>query len=126
MDARLYPISKEFFNSKILPIITDNYIWKGRPPKIDHYQVFCAILYVLRTGVPWRDLPKCFGKWHSIYTRFVRGGEKGLWWKILMKLQQQRSIKMNVVLCDSSTFKFHRHGGGLKKGFKLKEGVSQV
>ncbi len=97
MDTRLYPISKEFFNSKILPIITDNYIWKGRLPKIDHYQVFCAILYVLRTGVPWRDLPKCFGNWHSIYTCFARGGEKGLWWKITNDLAKFLSRNMGLI-----------------------------
>ena len=68
MDKRLYPISLEFFSSTILPIIEGSYIWKGRPPKISHYQVFCAILYVLRTGVSWRDLPDCFGNWHSVYT----------------------------------------------------------
>ena len=125
MDKRLYPISEELFNSTVLPVITDNYIWKGRPPKISHYQVFCAILYILRTGVPWHDLPRCFGNWHSIYTRFSRGGEKGIWWKILIKLQQQKRIKMNVVLCDSSSFKFHRHGGGLKKGSNQKVEVYQ-
>ena len=31
---------------------------------------FCAALYLLRTGIPWRDLPNCYGTWHTIYTRF--------------------------------------------------------
>ena len=43
-----------------------------------------------------------------------------------MKLQQQKNITMNVVLCDSSTFKYHRHGGGLKKGFNQKVEASQA
>ena len=73
MDRRLYPISIEKFDEMILPIIEKSYIWKGRPPIISHYQVFCAILYVLRTGLPWRDLPKCYGRWHSIYMRFQEG-----------------------------------------------------
>lgn len=120
MDKRLYPISLEFFSSNILPIIEGNYIWKGRPPKISHYQVFCAILYVLRTGVAWRDLPDCFGNWHSVYTRFSRGNEKHLWWKVLINLQQRKKLKMNVVLCDSSSFKIHRHGGGIKGGSKAR------
>ena len=120
MDKRLYPISLEFFSSNILPIIEGNYIWKGRPPKISHYQVFCAILYVLRTGVAWRDLPDCFGNWHSVYTCFSRGNEKHLWWKVLINLQQRKKLKMNVVLCDSSSFKIHRHGGGIKGGSKAR------
>jgi hypothetical protein len=51
-NKRLYPISEELFNQKVLPIIERNYIWKGRPPKVSHYQVFCAILYILKTGCP--------------------------------------------------------------------------
>lgn len=120
MDKRLYAVSPEFFHSSILPLIEGSYIWKGRPPGISHYQVFCAVLYVLRTGVSWRDLPGCFGNWHSIYTRFHRGNAKGLWWNILLHLQQKKQIRMNVVLCDSSAFKVHRHGGGSKGGSRAK------
>ncbi|MGL5784570.1 MAG: transposase, partial [Alphaproteobacteria bacterium] len=42
----------------------------GRPSKVDLYSFFCGVLYVLRTGLSWRDLPACFGNWHTIYTRF--------------------------------------------------------
>jgi len=123
MDKRLYPIERNLCDALIQPIIEKSYIWKGRPPKISNYQVFSAILYVLRTGIPWRDLPKCFGNWHTIYTRFHRGNEKSLWWKILLHLQHQKKLKMNVVLCDSSSIKLHRHGSGLKKGSSQKVGA---
>ena len=116
MDRRLYPLTPEFFAQTIVPLIEGSYIWKGRPPTISHYQVFCAILYVLRTGCPWRDLPHSYGNWHSIYTRFKRGSEKGLWWRILIALQQQGSMRLNIVLVDSTTWKVHRHGGGSKGG----------
>ncbi len=116
MDTRLYPVTPEYFADVIEPLIVGQYIWQGRPPEISHYQVFCAILYVLRVGCPWRDLPVCFGNWHSIYTRFNRGNEKGLWWKILITLQQQGKMRMNIVLTDSTTWKVHRHGGGSKGG----------
>jgi transposase len=76
MDKRLYAIGQSTFKEWILPVIEQSYIWKGRPPIISHYKVFCAILYVLRTGIPWRDLPKVFGNGHSIYMRFQRGNEK--------------------------------------------------
>jgi transposase len=78
-NKRLYPISEEVFNQKVLPIIEADYIWKGRPPKVSLYQIFCAILYILRTGCPWRDLPEVYGYWHVIYDRFSRGS--GLWAK---------------------------------------------
>jgi len=117
MDKRLYPISEKDFNNKILPIIEQNYIWKGRPPKISHYMVFCAILYILRTGIPWRDLPKEYGYWHTIFLRYHRGCEKNIWWKILNHLQSSKTAKIDIdiVMCDSTSFKIHRHGGGLKK-----------
>ena len=87
MDKRLYPVTKQFFNNKLLPIIESSYIWKGRPPKISHYQVFCAAMYVLRTGVSWRDLPKCYGNWNVVYQRVKRAADRGVWWKILIILQ---------------------------------------
>jgi transposase len=120
LDKRLYPLEEARFVEEIEPLIQQSYIWKGRPPKVSHYNVFCAVLYVLRTGIAWRDLPKEFGNWHTIYTRFSRWSEKGLWWKILYALQSQRKISLSVVMLDSTTFKVHRHGGGLKGGFKAK------
>jgi len=121
MDTRLFPVKLEFFNNHIKPLIDNSYSKAGRPPLISDYLVFCAMLYVLRTGVPWRDLPKCYGHWHRVYQRFKRSSDRGVWWNILYKLQQDRRITMNVVLADSTTFKVHRHGGGLKGGFKPKE-----
>ena len=60
--------------------------------RVDDRRVMNGIFYILRTGCPWRDLPKNYGNWHSIYTRFKRGSEKGLWWHILVTLQQQGKI----------------------------------
>lgn len=120
MDKRLYPITREFFAEVIQPIIDESFSAAGRPAKISDYQIFCATLYVLRTGVSWRDLPPCYGYWHSVYLRFSKGSKRGLWWKILVTLQQNKRLKMNVILADSTTFKVHRHGGGLKGGSKVK------
>lgn len=120
MDKRLYPLSKEFFNTSINPIIKQHYSAAGRPQRISNYQVFCATLYVLRTGIAWRDLPICFGYWHSVYLRFKKGSDRGVWWKILITLQQDKRITMNVVMADSTTIKLHRHGGGLKGGSKVR------
>jgi len=42
-----------------------------------------GIIFILRTGCPWRDLPACFGPWNSVYTRFRRWSEIGLWALVL-------------------------------------------
>jgi transposase len=102
-NKRLYPISEKVFNRKVLPVIEGNYIWKGRPPKVSHYKAFCGILYILRTGCPWRDLPVEYGYWHVIYDRFSRGRERGLWAKILLRLQREEGIVFNEVKIVGST-----------------------
>jgi len=123
MDPRLYPVSLKFFNSEIKPLIDKCYSAAGRPQKVSDYEVFNAILYVLRTGVPWRDLPKCYGYWHTVYLRFNKGSKRGVWWYVLMHLQQHKKLKMHVVLADSTTFKVHRHGGGQKGGTAVEDGT---
>ena len=124
MCQRLYPLSKKFFKEEINPLLISYYSKAGRPQKVSNYEVFNAILYVLRTGIPWRDLPKCYGYWHTIYLRFKKGSDRGVWWHILIKMQQVKKLRMNIVLTDSTTIKMHRHGGGLKGGSKAEDEVS--
>lgn len=114
------------FKQTIEPLISLHYKRPGRPPKESHYHFFCAVLYVLRTGVSWRDLPSCFGSWHTIYTRFKRWSENGLFWSLLYTLQHQRKVTIDFAWIDSTTVGLHRHGSGaLKKWARnlLDEGV---
>ena len=124
--SRFFPISKSLFNNIINPLIIGSFSRAGRPPSIDNQHVFSAILYLLRTGVSWRDLPRDFGNWHSIYLRFQKWSERHVVWKILLELQKYQLIKLDVVMIDSTTFKVHRHGGGLKGGSKQKVKVEQA
>jgi transposase len=119
-NKRLYPISEEVFNQKVLPVIEGDYIWKGRPPKASHYPVFCGILYILRTGCPWRDLPEAYGSWHAVYDRFSRGSARGIWAKVLIRLQEEEGIAFNEVIIGSTAMKVRRYGGGQKGGGRPK------
>jgi len=123
MDQRLYPINASFFESEIKLLIDSCYSAAGRPQKVSDYEVFNAILYVLRTEIPWRDLPKCYGYWRTIYLRFNKGSKRGVWWYVLTRLQQRKKLTMNIVLADSTTFKVHRHGGGQKGGTTVEGGT---
>ena len=49
---------------------------KTRPRKVDLYDVFCAILYVLKSGCPWRLLPHDFPKWGRVYKYFQAWSSK--------------------------------------------------
>ena len=77
----------------------------------------------LNTGISWRNLPQAYGHWHSIYQRFTCWSDRGVFWKILYRLQQDKRITMDVIIIDSTTFKVHRHGGGLKGGIKAREKI---
>jgi len=62
--------------------------------------------YILRTGVPWRDLPGCFGPWSSVYTRFRRWCASGLWSRLLEAISRGAVGKIRCV--DCSHIKVHR------------------
>jgi len=126
MDTRLFPVKPEFFKEHIMPLIKKSYSKAGRPPKISDYLVFCAMLYVLRTGIAWRDLPPCYGHWNHVYQRFKRSSDRGVWWTVLLALQGKKKLTMNVVIGDSTTFKVHRHGGGFKGGSKAKASIARA
>ena len=63
-----------------------------------------AVLYVLKTGVPWRDLPERFGNWNSVWRRFDRWCECGVWEKIVKELCE---YDFEEVQLDSTSIKVH-------------------
>src|SRR5207245_9721352 len=60
----------------------------GRPAH-DHRLIINGILWILRTGAPWRDLPERYGPWSTVASRFYRWQQAGIWQRILEALQQQ-------------------------------------
>ena len=58
----------------------------GRPA-LDHRQIINGILWILRTGAPWRDLPPCYGVHCTVSSRFYPWRKAGVWDEILAKLQ---------------------------------------
>ena len=78
-----------------------------------------AIIWVLKTGVPWRDLPERFGSWNSVYSRFCRWCKRGVWEKILLELSKDQDHEEYMI--DGSQALVHQHGAGGKGGPKSKE-----
>ncbi len=114
-DKRKYPIEEVKFRELIEPFLEKTKQKVGRPTKVSHYKFFCGVLYVLRTGISWRDLPKEYGNWHTIYTRYKRWSENSVFWGLLYHLQSLKDIVMDVVFVDGSIVPLHRHGGGCLK-----------
>ena len=86
----------------------------GRPGKSSR-EMLNAILYLLNTGIPWRDLPERFGPWQSVYSRFRAWTKAGVWERILLALIEQDLVDETTLMLDSTTVKVHQHASGAKK-----------
>ena len=71
-----YPsdISKEQFSE--IKELLENARKRTRPRTLDLYDVFCGVLYILKTACQWRNLPHDFPKWHSVYAYFQIWSER--------------------------------------------------
>ena len=72
-----------------------------------------AVLWIARTGSPWRDLPKEFGNWHSVYVRFARWCEKGTWVRLAEAVSGDPDLEMLFI--DSTIVRADQHAAGAQK-----------
>lgn len=91
----------------------------GRPRK-NHRQIINGILWILNTGAPWRDLPERYGPWQTVYSRFNKWREEGLWKELFQQLQveadESDDLTWEIHFVDSSIVRAHQHAAGAKKG----------
>lgn len=73
-----------------------------------------AVLWLVRTGVPWRDLPEAFGPWNSVFRRFSRWSRKGVWTRIFEAMSDDPDFEYLIV--NSTIVRAHQHASGAKKG----------
>jgi transposase len=78
-----------------------------------------AVLWLARTGSPWRDLPPEFGAWNSVYVRFARWSDKQVWQNIFQVLREDADFE--EIYLDSTIVRAHQHAAGAakKKASKL-------
>ncbi len=84
-----------------------------------HRMMINAILWILRTGSPWRDLPYHYGPWESVYTRFRRWSKAGLWDEIFNHISKDSNNDCNMI--DSTAVRAHQHSSGGKGGKKNRQ-----
>ena len=73
-----------------------------------------AVIWQMRTGTQWRDIPEEFGKWNSVFVRFRRWAEKGIFTKIFNALSDEPDLEW--VFVDGTVVKAHAKASGAKKG----------
>jgi putative transposase len=73
-----------------------------------------GVLWIVRTGAPWRDLPEVFGEWNSVFRRFSRWSRKGVWHRIFEAMSDDADFEYLIV--DSTIIRAHQHAAGAKKG----------
>ncbi|MEO1986833.1 MAG: IS5 family transposase [Martelella sp.] len=89
---------------------------KSRPAQ-DNRRYLNGMLYVLRVGCPWRDMHERYGKWNSVYVRFRRWAEQGVWDSLLETLVELGLTDDWQHMFDSTTVRGHSQAAGAQGGF---------
>lgn len=103
------------------PLLPNQAGRRGRP-RHDDRRVVNGILWILRTGAPWRDLPERYGSWKTAWNRLSRWQKSGVWSQILEGLQGRAdaagNVEWEVHFVDSTTVRAHQHAAGAKGGMQ--------
>ena len=84
----------------------------------EHRKVINGVLFRVRTGVPWRDLPERFGPWETVYKRHRRWSADGTWQLLLAQVQAAEDALGGIdwdASVDSTTARAHQHAAGAPK-----------
>lgn len=91
---------------------------RGPQPR-DLRRMVNGILWLDKTGAPWRDLPERYGPWRTVASRYYRWLHSGLWGQVLAALQaqgdQQGQLDWELHHVDSTVIRAHQHAAGARR-----------
>jgi transposase len=83
-----------------------------------------AVLWIARTGAPWRDLHDRFGNWNSVFKRFRRWALKGVFEEVFKHLSDDPDFEYAII--DATIVRVHQHGTGANGGLRLRRSAARV
>ena len=102
---------------------------QGGRPYLSHRRVINGLLWLNRTGAPWRDIPERYGPWSTLASRFYRWREQGLWQRILDALQEQADqaglLDWEVHYVDGTVIRAHQHAAGAQRSNEEHEALGR-
>jgi len=101
--------------AEIAPILATLKSRAGSPPVLSDRLFIEAVLYLARTGTPWRDLPEAFGRWDAVYNRFRRWERRGIWRQLWERLQAEECPLARHLFIDATIVRAHQHAAGALK-----------
>ena len=106
--------------------LTDEQMERLRPhfpkshgkPRVDDRRVLSGIIFVNRNGLRWRDAPKEYGPAKTLYNRWKRWGDKGVFIQMMEGLAVPEAAELKTIMIDATYLKAHRTASSLrvKKG----------
>ena len=119
--ARLFWLSDEAWAA------IDPHLPHGKPgkPRVDDRRVLSGILHVLKTGCRWRDVPPEYGPATTVYNRYNRWSQRGIWQRMFEQLAASGEVPTELML-DSTHVKAHRSASGAKGGSGRKRLASRA
>jgi transposase len=103
---------------RLQPLLPPQKPRTGRPNK-NHRRVLNGILWVHRTGAPWRDLPACYGAVGTVSSRFYRWRAAGIWQHVLSDLQamadERGEVDWDLHFVDATIVRAHQHAAGARR-----------
>ena len=110
---RRYELTDEEWNQIVSLLPPENSGKQGRPSKCNR-TILNGIVWIARSGAPWRDLPERYGPWQTVYSRFRKWMEDGILDNIFRVLSLD--AELSELSIDASIVQAHQHSAGAKKG----------
>ncbi len=103
--------------ARLEPLLPPERSRRGRPAKLGNRRFMNAVVYIAKTGAPWRDLPERFGPWKTVFNKWSRWNAKGVFERVLKVLARDADNESSIV--DATLIRAHQHAAGGKGGPKI-------